>query len=1149
MERLQLRALTLRALLLFVPALTPLTNTAGAGETRGASLTAPRRYETAVTPADNVVCVGESFLRAGSDTLSLDGRRLERGRDYDLDDVQGCIILRAEAFGESLSSAPRRLVVRYAPLPLGLRPLYVRRDLDAPPPRVTASAPADTAVRRFPADWARAATVGGGERPELRVAGSKTLAFDLGSNRDLSLRQTLDLRVEGALSSDVRLRALLSDRNLPFQPEGNTAELEELDRILIEVEAPDARVGLGDQDLSVQRGALLRFSRRLQGLALAGRGGPAALDLVAAAQRGEFQSFEFLGTDGKQGPYPVTDRLGGRGVVVVAGSERVWLDGEELKRGVDLDYTIDYGRAELTFTPRRLITAQSRIAVDYEYSAYGYRRSLVRGGLESRRPGPFRWSFDWVRETDDPERPLSGSLTDADRAQLEAAGDEPISTGSGIRLVGEGEGRYRQAFDTSASRTYYEYVGARRGNYEIVFVRLGAGLGDYADSLAGVDTVYVYRGANNGAFAPAGGLTQPAALGIVQSTARWTPVSGVTAELEGALSRKDLNRLSTKDDDDNDGAAGRGRVVVAPRPFTLLGRRLGRVDLDLDFRRLAPGFATPGRLDDVFVYDRDWNLPRRGETGAESRGQLLLGWRPSAAWRLSGEAGRIGGAGLEARRGLLRLERIGATTLNADLLRGDSEVDTAGFEGRLERESLRTGTRWRGVAPRLFGEREERVDPLGGRATRYRSGGGELRVEPRAGWYLSAGADGRDDDARSGSAGEWLTVSRAVTRRVGVGLAASSRFQLAGSWQSRHLTRPESGEDRTDLATLDATQRSDRSEVVSEFHGRLATTGVERRSRTLVFVGEGEGNFDAFGNAFPGGGYDLEEGAPGDEEVTADLDVALRFEVNPHRGDAAPGETPAPWWRRALGWRGDARLQELSRLPLGSPGRLFAAASYQNPASTIRGRQQLRQQLDILPLLRTATFILRQELDDIANYQFTNFREDRRESIVGIGLRSTPLPPLTLELEQKGGNRRQEVVAGTAPTARRAARVRETRGSLIWRPTTELRLNCDITRRSETSTSGSGSGRALDVAPRVSWLPTPRSRVDLVGRWIEARRSDGYTGIGGFASFFLQDRVELGIDGDLRLGEVVTVGAGLTGRRLEGSDTVLDGRMEVRAYF
>lgn len=1118
-----------------------------------------RSYETGVQPGETLICLGARFVAAGSDSVWLAGRRLTRGRDYTLDGGQGCLLLSASVF-DSLAG-PARLLVRYRALPLGLERVYVRRDLEAgrgsglaggalPAAPGPAPAPADSAgLRRFPVD-ARRGGPDNLDRPDLQVAGSKTIRFDLGNNRDLALHQTLDLRVEGTLSRDVRLRALLSDRNLPFQPEGNTAELEELDKVLIEVEGPKARVGLGDQDLAVDSGTLLRFSRRLQGLmAQAGTVANGAT-VTAAAQRGEFQTQEFLGTEGKQGPYALTDRLGGRGVVIVAGSERVWLDGVELKRGLDADYTIDYGRAELTFSPRHGITAQTRVAVDYQYSAFGYRRNLFRAaGHATLGDGALQLGTNLVRESDDAGRPVSGTLTAEEKAQLAAAGDNPVSTGSGIRLVGEGLGRYRQAFDASASRTYYRFVGSGQGNYEIRFVRLGERLGDYADSLAAAgDTVFVYRGANGGAWAPAGGLTQPVALEVGQFTARWAPGAALSAAGELAVSRQDRNTLSALDDGDNNGSAARASLALAPQRVDVGGTSLGTLELGATFRRLGRGFAAPGRLDDVFTYDRDWNLPRRGDAQAESRTEVQTAWRPRPEWRVGGEGGDIAGGNATARRGVLRLERTGATFLKGELVRGRSRVDSTVYAGRLERETLRTGTRLSIFQPGAWGEREERLDPALGQGSRYLSGGGDLRVLPLRALEISAGVDGRDDDARAPGDTPWQTVSRAVTRRVGLNVGGSARFQAAGAWQSRHVSRPGAGPTRTDLATLDLTQRSPRSSTVTDIHYRLATTGVETRSRTLRFVGAGLGNYDAFGNPFPGGGYEVEEGALGAEELTADLDLSLRFELNPFRGQADSLSSLGGWARRNLAWRADGRLQELSRLSLGRPGVLFDPKSYQNPASTIRGRQQLHQQIEIFPLSRRLTLRLLQDLDDIANYQYTNFREDRREALFGGGLRSTPWPALTLEFEERHGTRAQAVTAGTAGVER-TARVGETHGSLVWRATGATRLNLDMTWRRESDRAAGGRGSSLDLNPRLSWLPTTKSRLDLVAHWVAAERSGGYTGIGGFSSVFLQDRVEIGLDGDLRVGDSLTFGAGLTGRRYEGSRTVVDGRTEVRAYF
>ena len=49
----------------------------------------------------------------------------------------------------------------------------------------------------------------------LTISGSKTFGVEIGNNRDLKLRQSLDLRLVGNVSSDVSLLAVLSDQDVP----------------------------------------------------------------------------------------------------------------------------------------------------------------------------------------------------------------------------------------------------------------------------------------------------------------------------------------------------------------------------------------------------------------------------------------------------------------------------------------------------------------------------------------------------------------------------------------------------------------------------------------------------------------------------------------------------------------------------------------------------------------------------------------------------------------------------------------------------------------------------------------------------------------------------------------------------------------------
>ena len=196
----------------------------------------------------------------------------------------------------------------------------------------------------------------------------------------MSLNSGFRLQFSGKLSSDVEILAALTDENTPIQPEGNTQTIQELDNVYVQIKSANYEATLGDFYLDMADGEFGKLSRKLEGAKgtanFSSNELTGSVTVTGATSRGKFNTNQFAGIEGVQGPYQLYGKNNENNIVVIAGTEKVYIDGERWYRGEANDYAIDYTSSQITFSSKRLITGISRIVVDFQYSDQAYTRNF-----------------------------------------------------------------------------------------------------------------------------------------------------------------------------------------------------------------------------------------------------------------------------------------------------------------------------------------------------------------------------------------------------------------------------------------------------------------------------------------------------------------------------------------------------------------------------------------------------------------------------------------------------------------------------------------------------------------------------------------------------------------------------------------------------
>ena len=445
----------------------------------------------------------------------------------------------------------------------------------------------------------------------LNTSGSITRGVTVGNNQNTVLNSNLDLQITGKISDKVSLRASLQDKNIPLQDGGYSQKLDQFDNIFMELFSDDWNIRAGDVFLENRKTQFLNFNKKVQGLATSFNFGTeeSKTNIFASVAfvKGQYAKSTFTGQEGNQGPYKLKGQNGELYVLVISGSERVYVNGVLLKRGENNDYVIDYNAGEITFTSLFTITSEMRINVEYQYSERNYNRLVTYAGATHENKN---WSFGGYvySENDMKNQPLQQNLSKEQVEILSQAGDDPNlmkAPSAYIDTYADNKILYKKTLVNSVE--IYEYSkDASAVLYNVKFSLVGNNAGNYIiQNNNSVERIYQYappvNGILQGNYEPIVNLVAPIKLQVATFLGKYNPNEKTRVDFEIAVSNNDKNLFSKIDDGDNSGVAL--KTNIKKRLFT----RNWTLDAFANYQFVQADFRSVERLYNI-EFNRDWNL-------------------------------------------------------------------------------------------------------------------------------------------------------------------------------------------------------------------------------------------------------------------------------------------------------------------------------------------------------------------------------------------------------------------------------------------------------------------------------------------------------------------------------------------------------------
>ena len=475
----------------------------------------------------------------------------------------------------------------------------------------------------------------------LDKSGSISRGISFGNNQDVVVNSNLNLQLSGHLNNNVDILLAATDNNIPIQPDGNTQQLQEFDKVFIQLSNQNTKLIAGDFQMMRPFGYFMNFNKKAQGVSFSttqkvnadnkdlSKQGIYKTGLSAAVSRGKFARNQIQGIENNQGPYRLRGAENEPFIIILSGTEKVYIDGRLMDRGQENDYVVNYNTSEITFTAKQLITKDKRIVIEFQYSDKNYARSLIHFANEYEQ-NKFRTHLHVYSEQDSKNQPLQQDLSPAQKKLLSEIGDtlslavtpsiDSVAFNSDEVLYYKSDSTigtqfFPDVFIYSPTKYYLSNSIVDSAHFRVTYSNVGANKGNYIQVLSSAngkvfqwimpDTI---TNIPNGNYEPVIQLATPKQKQMVTAGFDYELNKFSRISFEGAISKNDINTFSAANSEDD---VGFGLKVNFDRAKPLSKKQIDTVApllflTNVNYEFVQKYFSPIERYRSI-EFERDWN--------------------------------------------------------------------------------------------------------------------------------------------------------------------------------------------------------------------------------------------------------------------------------------------------------------------------------------------------------------------------------------------------------------------------------------------------------------------------------------------------------------------------------------------------------------